>query len=194
MRAGDRVVEVGAGLGSLTVALAATGADVLAIEFDRALVPALEEVVAGALGARRAGRRDEARLGCGARRRSVDALREPPVQRGRAAGARHAGRGARDRTVGRDGATGGQVSGSWQAGDEHPLGAEPAGRLPGAASIVRRASSSVSASSGGRFRGRAARPPRLAFLPSTRVGSGASSMERSPNVGRRCATRSDGSG
>ena len=45
VRAGDRVVEVGA---RLTVALAATGADVLAIEFDRALVPALEEVVAGA--------------------------------------------------------------------------------------------------------------------------------------------------
>ena len=44
---GDRVVEVGAGLGSLTVALAATGADVLAIEFDRALVPALREVVEG---------------------------------------------------------------------------------------------------------------------------------------------------
>ena len=49
MRAGDRVVEVGAGLGS-SRSLAATGADVLAIEFDRALVPALEEVVAGALG------------------------------------------------------------------------------------------------------------------------------------------------
>jgi 16S rRNA (adenine1518-N6/adenine1519-N6)-dimethyltransferase len=44
--AGDRVVEVGAGLGSLTVALAATGADVLALELDRGLVPALEEVVA----------------------------------------------------------------------------------------------------------------------------------------------------
>ena len=43
---GVRVVEVGAGLGSLTVALAATGADVLAIEFDRALLPALEEVAA----------------------------------------------------------------------------------------------------------------------------------------------------
>jgi 16S rRNA (adenine1518-N6/adenine1519-N6)-dimethyltransferase len=42
---GDRIVEVGAGLGSLTVALAATGADVLAIEFDRALIPALTEVV-----------------------------------------------------------------------------------------------------------------------------------------------------
>jgi 16S rRNA (adenine1518-N6/adenine1519-N6)-dimethyltransferase len=45
---GDHVVEIGAGLGSLTVALAATGAHVLAIEFDRALLPALEEVV-GAL-------------------------------------------------------------------------------------------------------------------------------------------------
>jgi 16S rRNA (adenine1518-N6/adenine1519-N6)-dimethyltransferase len=44
---GDRVVEVGAGLGSLTVALAAAGARVRAIEFDRTLIPALEEVTAG---------------------------------------------------------------------------------------------------------------------------------------------------
>lgn len=44
---GSRVVEVGAGLGSLTVALAEAGAaEVLAIEFDRALLPALHEVVA----------------------------------------------------------------------------------------------------------------------------------------------------
>jgi 16S rRNA (adenine1518-N6/adenine1519-N6)-dimethyltransferase len=47
VRPGDRVVEVGAGLGSLTVALAAAGAEVLAIELDRALLPALEEVAAG---------------------------------------------------------------------------------------------------------------------------------------------------
>jgi 16S rRNA (adenine1518-N6/adenine1519-N6)-dimethyltransferase len=46
IRTGDRVVEVGAGLGSLTVALAATGAHVLAIEVDAALIPALEEAVA----------------------------------------------------------------------------------------------------------------------------------------------------
>jgi 16S rRNA (adenine1518-N6/adenine1519-N6)-dimethyltransferase len=46
LRPGDRVVEVGAGLGSLTVALAAAGAEVLAVEFDRRLVPALEEVTA----------------------------------------------------------------------------------------------------------------------------------------------------
>ena len=41
------MVEVGAGLGSLTVALADLGAHVLAVELDRSLVPALEEVVAG---------------------------------------------------------------------------------------------------------------------------------------------------
>lgn len=44
---GTRFLEVGAGLGSLTVALAGSGAEVLAVELDRALVPALEEVVAG---------------------------------------------------------------------------------------------------------------------------------------------------
>ncbi|HEX6401263.1 MAG TPA: 16S rRNA (adenine(1518)-N(6)/adenine(1519)-N(6))-dimethyltransferase RsmA [Actinomycetota bacterium] len=42
---GDHVVEVGAGLGSLTRALAETGATVLAIEVDAALLPALEESV-----------------------------------------------------------------------------------------------------------------------------------------------------
>jgi 16S rRNA (adenine1518-N6/adenine1519-N6)-dimethyltransferase len=42
----DRVLEIGAGLGSLTVALAEVGAEVLAVEFDRRLVPALREVVA----------------------------------------------------------------------------------------------------------------------------------------------------
>jgi 16S rRNA (adenine1518-N6/adenine1519-N6)-dimethyltransferase len=44
---GDRVVEVGAGLGSLTLALAETGAAVTAIEVDRRLLGALREVVAG---------------------------------------------------------------------------------------------------------------------------------------------------
>jgi 16S rRNA (adenine1518-N6/adenine1519-N6)-dimethyltransferase len=42
---GDRVVEIGAGLGSLTLALADTGADVTAIELDTRLVPILREVV-----------------------------------------------------------------------------------------------------------------------------------------------------
>lgn len=42
----DRVVEIGAGLGSLTLALAETGARVLAVEVDHGIVPALREVVA----------------------------------------------------------------------------------------------------------------------------------------------------
>src|SRR5579871_1718143 len=45
--AGDRVVEIGAGLGSLTLALAETGADVTAIEVDAGLARALRTVVAG---------------------------------------------------------------------------------------------------------------------------------------------------
>jgi 16S rRNA (adenine1518-N6/adenine1519-N6)-dimethyltransferase len=45
---GDHVVEIGAGLGSLTRALAETGARVVAIEVDRSLLPALEDSV-GAL-------------------------------------------------------------------------------------------------------------------------------------------------
>lgn len=45
--AGDRVIEIGAGLGSLTVGLAASGAEVVALEIDRHLVPALAETVAG---------------------------------------------------------------------------------------------------------------------------------------------------
>ena len=44
---GDRVVEIGAGLGSLTLALADTGAEVTAIETDRHLLPALAETTAG---------------------------------------------------------------------------------------------------------------------------------------------------
>jgi 16S rRNA (adenine1518-N6/adenine1519-N6)-dimethyltransferase len=47
VEAGDRVVEVGAGLGALTIALAEAGARVTAVEVDRHLLPALEEVLAG---------------------------------------------------------------------------------------------------------------------------------------------------
>jgi 16S rRNA (adenine1518-N6/adenine1519-N6)-dimethyltransferase len=42
---GDRVVEVGPGLGSLTLALSETGAEVLAVEKDRTLLPVLDEVL-----------------------------------------------------------------------------------------------------------------------------------------------------
>jgi len=45
---GSAVVEIGAGLGSLTLALAEAGARVLAVEVDRRLVPVLQEVVASA--------------------------------------------------------------------------------------------------------------------------------------------------
>jgi 16S rRNA (adenine1518-N6/adenine1519-N6)-dimethyltransferase len=44
---GDRVLEIGAGLGSLTLALAERECRVVALEADRRLQPALEEVVAG---------------------------------------------------------------------------------------------------------------------------------------------------
>lgn len=43
---GDQVVEIGAGLGSLTLALAETGARVIAVEVDRGIVPVLRSVVA----------------------------------------------------------------------------------------------------------------------------------------------------
>jgi 16S rRNA (adenine1518-N6/adenine1519-N6)-dimethyltransferase len=43
---GDRVIEIGAGLGSLTLALAETGAAVTAVEVDRHLVPVLRATVA----------------------------------------------------------------------------------------------------------------------------------------------------
>ncbi|MGQ0831346.1 MAG: 16S rRNA (adenine(1518)-N(6)/adenine(1519)-N(6))-dimethyltransferase RsmA [Microthrixaceae bacterium] len=42
---GDRVVEIGAGVGSLTLALLEVGAEVTAIELDRHLLPILREVV-----------------------------------------------------------------------------------------------------------------------------------------------------
>ncbi|HEX2783030.1 MAG TPA: 16S rRNA (adenine(1518)-N(6)/adenine(1519)-N(6))-dimethyltransferase RsmA [Ilumatobacteraceae bacterium] len=43
----DHVVEIGAGLGSLTLALAETGASITAIEVDRGIAAALRTVVAG---------------------------------------------------------------------------------------------------------------------------------------------------
>jgi 16S rRNA (adenine1518-N6/adenine1519-N6)-dimethyltransferase len=46
VRPGDHVVEIGAGLGSLTLALAETGASVTAVEVDRYIVPVLRGVVA----------------------------------------------------------------------------------------------------------------------------------------------------
>ena len=45
---GDRVLEIGPGIGSLTVALAEAGAHVVALELDRYLLPVLEDVVGDA--------------------------------------------------------------------------------------------------------------------------------------------------
>ncbi len=42
---GDRVVEIGPGIGSLTLALVDAGATVVAIELDRHLIPVLDEVL-----------------------------------------------------------------------------------------------------------------------------------------------------
>ena len=46
LEARDRVLEIGAGLGSLTLALSETGAEVVAVETDRHVVPVLRSVVA----------------------------------------------------------------------------------------------------------------------------------------------------
>ena len=46
-RGADEILEVGAGVGTLTIALATRYRRVVAVEFDRALMPALAEVVAG---------------------------------------------------------------------------------------------------------------------------------------------------
>ena len=47
VKAGDRVLEIGAGAGSLTLGLAAIADKITAIEFDRRLLPVLEEMLAG---------------------------------------------------------------------------------------------------------------------------------------------------
>jgi 16S rRNA (adenine1518-N6/adenine1519-N6)-dimethyltransferase len=44
---GDRVLEIGAGVGSLTVALAGAAAHVVAVEVDSRLIPVLHETLAG---------------------------------------------------------------------------------------------------------------------------------------------------
>ncbi|MFM7871476.1 MAG: ribosomal RNA small subunit methyltransferase A, partial [Actinomycetota bacterium] len=43
---GDLVIEIGPGLGSLTLALAETGAEIIAVEVDHGLVPVLRSVTA----------------------------------------------------------------------------------------------------------------------------------------------------
>ena len=47
VRPSDRILEIGAGAGSLTLGLAATGASVTAVEYDRRLLPVLAETLEG---------------------------------------------------------------------------------------------------------------------------------------------------
>ena len=47
VEADDEVLEVGAGVGTLTIALATRSRRVVCVEFDRALIPALSEVLEG---------------------------------------------------------------------------------------------------------------------------------------------------
>ena len=54
---GDPVVEIGPGVGSLTTALVEAGAEVVAVELDRHLIPVLDEVGGAARGAGGARRR-----------------------------------------------------------------------------------------------------------------------------------------
>jgi len=62
VRPGDHVVEIGAGLGSLTLGLCHAGAEVLALEIDRHLIPPLTETLAtGAPGCRVAVHQADAR-------------------------------------------------------------------------------------------------------------------------------------
>ena len=73
------VVELGAGLGHLTRRLAATGAQVIAVERDRDLAPVLREELPGRGGGR--GRREELRPArrCRARRATGGGVRQPAV-------------------------------------------------------------------------------------------------------------------
>ena len=47
VRPGEQILEIGPGLGTLTIALQSVGARVIAVEQDRGLQPALEEVLLG---------------------------------------------------------------------------------------------------------------------------------------------------
>ena len=102
---GDHVVEIGAGLGSLTLALADTGAAVTAIEMDRHLLPVLAEVLDGTGVTLVAGGCPRGRLGgvdrAGA---DLDARGEPALQHRHAVGVRPARRRAGHRTHAGDGA------------------------------------------------------------------------------------------
>ena len=107
---GSDVLEIGAGLGSLTLALAETGARVVAVETDRRLVPVLRSVVAEAgVETHRGGRPRAGPVGAPGRAepRPLEPGGQPSLQRGHAPGAPGPGGGARGGPPPRHGAAGG---------------------------------------------------------------------------------------
>ena len=111
---GDRVVEVGAGLGSLTLALAETGARVTAVEVDRGLAAVLRDVVADlpnvtVVEADAMSLDWDALLGSD---RRVGARGQPALQRRHAAGVRPPRRRAGDRADAGDGPARGRPNAS----------------------------------------------------------------------------------
>ena len=93
---GDRVLEIGPGLGSLTLALEEAGAAITAVEVDRRLLPVLEAVLGAGQRPGPARRRHENGLGGGARTEPGWVMvANLPVQHRHPAGRRPPGRGAR---------------------------------------------------------------------------------------------------
>jgi len=106
---GDSVVEIGPGLGSLTLALADTGADITAVEVDHDIVPVLREVVAGR--GVEVIEADAAELNWAELLQGSDEWTpggQSPLQRGHTACAGPASRRAGDQVDARDGATRGR--------------------------------------------------------------------------------------
>ncbi len=131
---GSDVLEVGPGVGSLTLALAESGADVLAIEKDPTLVPVLEEVLARLLEPGRRprvarGRRSGGGLVGAARRWGLDPCRKPPLQRRGPDPDRPARAGAHGHAPVRDGADGGGGTSVCIARGPNDRGSHGQGRL-----------------------------------------------------------------
>ncbi len=144
---GDQVVEIGAGLGSLTLALAETGARVTAVEVDRHLVPVLRGDRGARRGDGRRGRRPGARLGglLGTVARFVDTGRQPALQHRHPPGGGPARRGPCHRPDAGHGPTGGRGAAGRRrrvrclrrgVGEGRVLG-DGQGRGPGAGQRVR---------------------------------------------------------
>ena len=107
---GDHVVEIGAGLGSLTMALAETGATITAIEVDHGVAGVLRTVVAD-LPNVTVVEDDALRIdwnSAAGRCATLGARRQPAVQRRHAAGVRSARLRSRGRANAGDGAARGR--------------------------------------------------------------------------------------